>query len=57
MIIILFMVGYALPKVYYGEQVAISLEGPFLPDNNNESEHTISLKLLSGSSHSKASQK
>lgn len=51
------MAGYALPKVYYGEQVAISLEGPFLPDNNNESEHTISLKLLSDSSQSKASQK
>lgn len=49
------MIAYLLPKIYYGEQVSIALEGPFLPDNNNESEHTISLKLISGSSNAKAS--
>lgn len=49
------MIAYSLPRVYYGEQVSIALAGPFLPDNNNESEHTISLKLFSGSSNAKAS--
>lgn len=35
-----------LPKLYYKEQIAITLEGPFLRNSNsNDSQHFISVAL------------
>lgn len=43
-----FSLAYYLPKIYYGEQVTLGLEGPFLQDTN-DSMHQVTLKLMSGS--------
>ncbi|XP_031624818.1 P protein-like [Contarinia nasturtii] len=40
--------SYFLPNIYYGEQVTLAMEGPFLPDIN-DSMHQVTVKLMSGS--------
>lgn len=40
--------AYRLPKIYYGEQIILGLEGPFLQDTN-DSVHQVTVKLMSGS--------
>lgn len=37
-----------LPKIYYGEQILLGLEGPFLDDSNDTS-NQVTVKLMSGS--------
>lgn len=40
--------AYFLPMKYYGEQISLALEGPFLEDEVN-SKHQMTLSLHSGS--------
>ncbi|XP_055303075.1 P protein-like [Sitodiplosis mosellana] len=40
--------SYRLPKIYYGEQIILGLEGPFLQDTN-DSMHQVTVRLMSGS--------
>lgn len=42
------VLAHFLPNHYYKDQIALSLEGPFLT-SVNESEHTLTLMLSSGS--------
>lgn len=43
-----FILAYFLPGKFYGEQISLALEGPFLNDVN-ESEHQMTLMLLTNS--------
>lgn len=40
--------AYYLPSIYYGEQIVLGLEGPFLFDAN-DSMNQVTVKLMTGS--------
>lgn len=41
--------AYLLPKVFYGEQIQLGMEGPFLGDDNNDTTNQLTIKLMGGS--------
>lgn len=43
-----YILAYMLPKIYYGEQILLGLEGAFLEDSNDTS-NQVTVKLMSGS--------
>lgn len=49
-----FLSVYFLPKSFYGEQISLALDGPFINDSN-ESDHQMTLTLLSGTTHTDVS--
>lgn len=38
-----------LPRVFYGEQIQLGMEGPFLADDNNDTTNQVTIKLMGGS--------
>lgn len=42
-------VAYVLPRVFYGEQIQLGMEGPFLGDENNDTTNQVTIKLMGGS--------
>lgn len=41
--------AYLLPRVFYGEQIQLGMEGPFLSDDNNDTTNQLTIKLMGGS--------
>lgn len=41
--------AYLLPKVFYGEQIQLGMEGAFLSDDNNDTTNQLTIKLMGGS--------
>lgn len=46
--LILVLPAYLLPRIYYGQQIMLGLQGAFLDDSNDTSQQ-ISVRLMSGS--------
>lgn len=41
--------AYLLPRVLYGEQVQLGMQGPFLDDDSNDTTNQMTIKLMGGS--------
>lgn len=41
--------AYLLPRVFYGEQIQLGMQGPLLADDNNDTANQVTIKLMGGS--------